>query len=463
MKNPNNAEATYSSFEVNFDGIVGPTHNYSGLAYGNVASIQNKQTESNPRAAALQGLEKMWSFVELGIPQGFFLPQERPNIQILKKLGYRGTDAEILQKVHQVNPEIFYLICSASSMWAANSATVVPSTDTLDGHVNFTVANLVTKFHREIETPMTDKLLKIIFSEPRHFTHHSPLPCNQNFSDEGAANHTRFSSNHAGSGVHLFVYGRNALKPNIYLPKLYPARQTFEASQAIARLNGLSKDVTIFVQQNPRAVDAGVFHNDVIAVGNQNVLFFHEFAFVENETALEEIHSKVRNICMTNMVFIKVKESQVPLIDAISSYLFNSQLLTLPDNSMALFAPMECKTTPSVFKFLEDMIKDPVNPILQVHYINIRESMRNGGGPACLRLRVVLGEDELAAVNPNFLLNERLYKKLKEWINKHYRDRLHLNDLFDPKLHIESCDALDALTQMLNTGAIYEFQTGPQF
>lgn len=450
------------SFEVNFDGIVGPTHNYSGLAYGNVASMQNMKTESNPRAAALQGLDKMWNFVELGMPQGFFPPQERPNLQTLVKLGYQGIDAELIRKVQAINPEIFYIISSASSMWAANAATVTPSTDSVDDTVHFTAANLVTKFHRALETPMTEKLLKLIFNEPRFFTHHSPLPSHLNFSDEGAANHSRICNNHSEKGVHLFVYGRTALKPNMYLPKQFPARQTFEASQSIARLHGLSKDTTIFIQQNPRVIDAGVFHNDVISVGNQNVLFFHEFAFIENELALEEIQAKVRKTCMTNMVFIKVKESQVPLTDAISSYLFNSQLVTLPDNSMALFAPMECKTTPSVFNFLENMIKDPSNPISKVSYIDIRESMRNGGGPACLRLRVVLNEKELAAVNPNFLLTEKLYKKLKGWINKHYRESLHLFDLFDPKLHEESCNTLDELTQMLNMGAIYEFQTGPQ-
>ena len=27
------------AYEVNFDGLVGPTHNYAGLSYGNVASL----------------------------------------------------------------------------------------------------------------------------------------------------------------------------------------------------------------------------------------------------------------------------------------------------------------------------------------------------------------------------------------------------------------------------------------
>ncbi|MGA8031441.1 MAG: N-succinylarginine dihydrolase, partial [Casimicrobiaceae bacterium] len=44
---------------MNFDGIPGPTHNYSGLAQGNLAAERNAQQVSNPREAALQGLEKM--------------------------------------------------------------------------------------------------------------------------------------------------------------------------------------------------------------------------------------------------------------------------------------------------------------------------------------------------------------------------------------------------------------------
>ncbi len=446
------------NLEVNFDGIVGPTHNYSGLSYGNVASLKNKQSESNPRLAALQGLEKMWNFVNLGLPQGIIPPQERPHLPTLRQLGYQGSDAEIIRKVHQHNPDLFNAISSASSMWVANAATIAPSVDNEDNHVHFTAANLVSKFHRSIETSMTHKILNTIFSDPKHFTHHSPLPSVQNFGDEGAANHTRFCSEHSGPGVHLFVYGRCAFKPNIYFPKQFPARQTLEASEAVARLNGISNDASVFVQQNPRVIDAGAFHNDVVAVGNGNVLFFHEFAFVENEIALEEIKSKVANVSSTEMNFIKVLDSQVPLADAISSYVFNSQLITLPDGSMALFAPSESQETPSVFRFLEQMVQDPSNPISQVHYVNIRESMRNGGGPACLRLRVVLNEQQLKATNPNFLLTEPLYNKLKAWITKHYRDRLHVHDLFDPKLLIESRNALDELTQILNTGLLYEFQ-----
>lgn len=446
------------SVEINFDGIVGPTHNYSGLAYGNVASLQNKLAESNPRAAALQGLEKMWYLASLGFPQGIIPPQERPHLPTLKHLGFRGTDAEILHKVMQTSPDLLYAVSSASSMWTANAATVAPSADASDERVHFTAANLEAKFHRSIEVPMTAKILKTIFENPQFFNHHAPLPSHLNFNDEGAANHTRFCGRHSGVGVHFFVFGRHAFHPNIYLPKVFPARQTSEASQAIARLHKLKNEATIFAQQNPKAVDAGVFHNDVIAVGNRNVLLYHELAFIESEAVIAEIQAKVMDICDSHMIFIKVKESQISLKDAIAAYLFNSQLMTLPDGSMALFAPIECRTTPSVYHFLEEMAKDSSNPISQVHYVDTQESMRNGGGPACLRLRVVLNEKELAAINPNFILTENLYNQLKSWIESHYRDKLHPRDLSDPNLLTESRKALTVLTEILNVRELYEFQ-----
>ncbi len=50
--------------EINFDGIVGPSHNYAGLSLGNLASARNAGAVSRPRDAALQGLAK-----DLGVSQ----------------------------------------------------------------------------------------------------------------------------------------------------------------------------------------------------------------------------------------------------------------------------------------------------------------------------------------------------------------------------------------------------------
>jgi succinylarginine dihydrolase len=84
--------------------------------------------------------------------------------------------------------------------------------------------------------------------------------------------------------------------------------------------------------------------------------------------------------------------------------------------------------------------------------------MRNGGGPACLRLRVVLNEQERQAVNPAVLMSDALFGRLNTWVDKHYRDQLSEADLADPQLMIESRTALDELTQILQLGSVYSFQ-----
>jgi succinylarginine dihydrolase len=446
------------TFEVNFDGIVGPTHNYSGLSYGNIASQANQKSESNPKLAALQGLEKMKFLASLGIRQAVLPPHERPHLPTFKNLGFHGSDKEILSQVFHHSPDLLLECSSAANMWAANSATVSPSIDSADEHVHFTPANLSSKFHRSIEPETTSHILKIIFKDPMYFVHHPILPADAHFADEGAANHTRFCKRFGDPGIQLFVFGRYAFKESPLKPRVFPARQTYESSQALARRHQLYPAQTIFAQQSPRAIDAGVFHNDVISVGTLNVFFYHEAAFVAKEVLIDEIRQKVQATCDTEMIFIEVEEKLVSIKDAVSSYLFNSQLIALEDGSLTLIAPTECEQTPSVKSFLDQLISNPQNPIRSIHYLNLRESMRNGGGPACLRLRVVLSQQELDAAYPGVFLTERLYERLKTWITKHYRDKLVLQDLADPKLLEESQHALDELTRILGIGSLYSFQ-----
>lgn len=444
--------------EVNFDGIVGPTHNYSGLSYGNVASIKNQQSVSNPKQAALQGLEKMKFLKDLGVKQAVLPPQERPYLPALRTLGFQGSDHEVLSQAWKQVPEIVIACSSAASMWTANAATVSPSADSVDGLVHFTPANLSSKFHRSIEAETTSAILKAIFCSPAHFVHHPMLPAGNYFSDEGAANHTRFCQSPTSPGVQLFVYGRYAFKEHSIVSRLYPARQTFEASQAIARRHQLHPDRVVFAQQNPRAIDSGVFHNDVISVGHENLLFYHTSAFVVTDVVLEEIQRKVEASCQTKLILLPVSGKQVSLEDAVDTYLFNSQIVTLADKSMALIAPIECQQNHAVKLFLEELAKSRDNPIRTIHYLNLRESMNNGGGPACLRLRVALTEEELAIVNPQVFLTDDLYVRLKSWIERHYRDALEPEDLADPNLLDEGRQALNELTQILNLGSIYLFQ-----
>ncbi|MCC5854402.1 MAG: N-succinylarginine dihydrolase [Idiomarina sp.] len=440
-------------FEVNFDGLVGPTHNYAGLSFGNVASLSNARSVSSPRSAAKQGLEKMKALHDMGMVQGVLAPQERPDIYALRRIGFQGSDQEVLARAAKEAPAIFQACCSASSMWTANAATVSPGADTADGKVHFTPANLTNKFHRSLEPQTTGRILRAMFNNSRYFAHHDHLPNNEHFGDEGAANHTRFCSEYGHAGVEMFVYGRYAFDGSKPAPTKYPARQTYEASLAVARLHGLSDENTVFVQQNPDVIDQGVFHNDVIAVGNQNVLFFHEEAFLNTAQAIEELQSKVA----TEMHFIEVPTARVPVAEAVRTYLFNTQLITLKNGHMVIVAPTECRDSEIVSSYLSELVTQNT-PIKEVRYFDVKQSMRNGGGPACLRLRVALKDQELAAVNPACIMNDTLFATLNTWVDKHYREELSSDDLADPQLLIESRTALDELTQILKLGSVYRFQ-----
>jgi succinylarginine dihydrolase len=439
--------------EANFDGLVGPTHNYAGLSWGNVASKSNVHAVSNPKEAALQGLAKMKQLADRGYVQGVLPPHERPHLPTLRSLGFQGTDEEVLRRVAKEHPSLLAAVSSASTMWTANAATVSPSADTADHRVHFTPANLSAKFHRSIEHAVTGRALKAMFADDAFFAHHPALPSVSQFGDEGAANHTRLCNGYGDPGVELFVYGQVAFNEQAPAPKLYPARQTLEASQAVARLHGLDDRSVVFAQQNPDAIDAGVFHNDVIAVGNGNTLFYHELAFLDEDRVLTDIRSRLSG---AELEAVRVTRQQVPLEDAVASYLFNSQLLNTPDGMM-LAVPGECRENRTVSRYLDELVGSG-GPITSVEVFDVKQSMRNGGGPACLRLRVVLNEEELGAMHRGVLMTDALYKRLITWVEAHYRDRLSQDDLGDPMLLEEVRKALDELSGILGLGSIYDFQ-----
>ena len=443
--------------EVNFDGLVGPTHNYGGLSFGNVASMTHRAQFSNPREAARQGLAKMKALADLGLKQGVLPPHARPDLDALRALGFTGDNATVLARAAKDAPEILSACASAAAMWTANAATVSPSADTDDGRVHFTPANLVAKFHRSLEHPTTSRVLGAIFDDEAHFNHHPALPANPAFGDEGAANHTRLGGAYGEPGVEFFVYGRHAFGGGAHRPQHFPARQTLEASRAVARAHGLSPEACVFAQQDPVAIDAGAFHNDVVAVGNQHVLFYHERAFLEADSLMAALARVVESRSGRAFVPICVREREVSLNDAVRSYLFNSQLVTLPDGEMSLVAPRECLENDHTRACLERLVASG-GPIRSVRHFDLRQSMNNGGGPACLRLRVVLTPTELAATAPGVLMNDRLHARLLAWVELRYRDRLELSDLADPLLHREGEVALDELTQILGLGSIYPFQ-----
>lgn len=447
-------------FELNLDGLVGPSHHYAGLALGNIASKQNAYRLANPLAAALQGINKMRLLHRLGLKQALLPPHPRPNLKLLHQLGFQGTPEKQIHEAKKKAPELLSACYSAASMWTANAATISASTDTDDHKVHFTPANLLTNIHRAQEADFTHPLFRQLFNDPRYFVHHSPLPCTMATSDEGAANHIRLCGQHKNSGVNLFVYGQQALPANNTFPKpqRFPARQTLEASQAVARQHQLNHATTLFACQNPAAIDQGVFHNDVISVANESVFLVHQHAFLDQETLLQQLQNRAN----FPLHMIEISAKQLSIAEAVGSYLFNSQLITLPSHTnsqtMRLVSPIECQQIPHIRALLEDIISDTTNPIVGVDYLDLKQSMQNGGGPACLRLRVVLNELEINAMHQGILVTETLLDRLEIWVKQHYRTELCKDDLADPLLIHECFHALDELTNMLHLGSIYPFQ-----
>ena len=411
--------------EINFDGIIGPSHNYGGLSLGNLASAGHCGEESRPRAAALQGLDKMRANLRLGLVQGLFVPPPRPASRWLAALGTTIAEADDSLAANAL---------SASSMWAANAATVSPAPDTADGKCHLTVANLRTMPHRSHEWPATLAQLRLAFADDA-FSVHEPIP--PAFGDEGAANHMRLCPTHGAPGVEVFVFGI-AGGP-------FPARQHVEASRAIARLHRLDPERTVFAAQSERAIAAGAFHNDVVAVANGPLLFAHEFAFAEWGALIATLAAEV-----AGFELVEVAEADVPLTDAIQSYLFNAQLVSLPDGTTALVAPIECRETPSVARWIERHLASN-GPIRRVEYVDVRQSMANGGGPACLRLRVAC---DPATVDPRFLVDEGKLERLAELIVSHWPERIGPGALRDPILIARIVKARLALLDALGLGEL---------
>lgn len=439
--------------EFNFDGLVGPSHNYAGLSFGNVASFSNVKSTSNPKQAALQGLAKMRALAARGFAQAVMPPQMRPNFRLLRSIGFGGSDAAVLARAAADAPVILACAYSAASMWTANAATVSPSADTADGRVHFTAANLNNKLHRSSEHLQTVRTLRAIFHDDAHFVVHHALPATPAFGDEGAANHTRLCTAHGSAGVEMFVYGKVEFDATAVAPQRFPARQTLEASQAVARLHGLRTQRTVYVQQAPSVIDQGVFHNDVIAVGNGNVLFYHQQAFLDETGTIAALQHAMVD-AGAQLQPIQVANAAVPVADAIASYLFNSQLLSKDDGRMALVVPQECQENPAVARYLQELTGSG-GPIDELISFDLRQSMRNGGGPACLRLRVALSEAQAAAMHQGVIMTESLYASLVAWVERHYRDRLSPQDLADPLLAVEIQTALEELGIILDLPELY--------
>ena len=407
--------------EINFDGIVGPTHNYAGLSLGNLAATRHAGNPAYPRAAALQGLAKMQGNMAMGLAQGFFVPLPRPN--------HRYLDA--IAADEQTDGRLLAAAWSASSMWTANAATVSPAPDSTDRRCQITPANLVTMPHRFQEWQDTSRQLNMAFSDPEHFSIHRPvMPC---FGDEGAANHMRLASSHDAPGLELFVFGRSG--------GAFPARQHEQASRIVARRHQLDPQRVLFIEQNPAAIAAGAFHNDVVAVANERVLFTHERAFADPEAAYQAIREK-----MPEAEIVVVPDSEVSLAEAIRTYLFNAQLVTLPTREMALVIPTEAAESKAVKGWLDAMLAGN-GPIRQVVPVDVRQSMANGGGPACLRLRVVA---DPRTVDSRFLLDDIRAQHIARVIKHHWPEQIDPGDLGRESLERQVVEARSQLLETLD-------------
>lgn len=405
--------------EINFDGIIGPSHNYAGLSLGNIASSSNAGAASQPRAAALQGVEKMRANLRLGLAQGFLMPLDRPNNAWLAGLATDMAHAE---------PHIRAAAFSASAMWAANAATVSPAPDTADGRCHLSAANLLTMAHRSHEWHGTLAQLKIAFADEKHFAVHAAVP--PPYGDEGAANFMRLCPSHGEAGIEIFVYGK-AGGP-------FPARQHIESSKAVARAHQLDPEKTLFVQQSEIAIAAGAFHNDVVAVANERVLFTHEQAFEYPDKTYAQIRALI-----PEAEIVVVPANRVSLADAIQSYLFNAQLVTLPNGGMALILPSEAQANANVWGWLSEMVAGN-GPIRELVPVDVRQSMANGGGPACLRLRVVA---DPVTVDARFIADEGKLDRIAAVISEYWPESISPEQLGDPALVTQVQTARAALLE----------------
>ena len=424
-----------TTVEINFDGLVGPTHNYAGLSLGNLASASNAGAVARPRAAALQGLAKMRRVMDLGVPQGFFPPPLRPTPAPLRAAGFEGSDAEVLAAAAKADPALFRAAGAASSMWTANAATVIAEADSGDGRLHLVTANLASMLHRAVEAEETHALLRTVFADAARFAVHPPLPLGVHFGDEGAANHMRLTTSHGERGLNVFVFGRPRGGP-------FPERQALRASQAVARLAHVTPEDAVFTLQSGDAVAAGAFHNDVVAVGNERVLLAHPQAFDRPDILYESIRDRV-----PGAEIIEVRD--ISLADAVSTYLFNSQIVTLPGGGgMALILPAEVRENPGVWDALQLALAGS-RAITEVVVVDVRESMRNGGGPACLRLRVPASEAARAAIHPGYLLTPGRWDQVATLVERLWPETIAPDDLLEPDLWAAARAADEALRRFI--------------
>lgn len=396
--------------EVIFVGLPGPTHNYGGLSPDNIASSTHRGTVSRPREAAFQALSLVKLLKSLGLTVGILPPQLRPYLPLLR-MQFSGDDETVIRTAARENPKLLEAATSSSAMWTANAATVTAPSDTADGKLHITPANLYTNLHRRIEAEDTYRVLAAIFKDVPDCIVHAPLA--NDFPDEGAANHMRLAPQQHAKGLNVFVHG---------------GRQSKAASERVCADHQV-KDA-LLVAQNPAVVAQGVFHNDVIAVSNESHLLVHEQAYVNGAADIEKIKNAYEKLHEKPLLARVIKENELSVKEAVDTYFFNSQIISAK-GGMSVIAPMEMKIKHGgkAAALMESLDYD-------VHYLDLRQSMHNGGGPACLRLRVPMKTSQLQAVktHTNVMLNDALVKSIGALIGQYYPDALAPSDIGNPEL-----------------------------
>jgi succinylarginine dihydrolase len=428
--------------EINLDGLIGPTHHFGGLGVENKASEQSQFQSSNPRGAALEGLNKMELVAGLGVPQFYLPPPSRPAWDWLATLGFRGTPRDILKRCYEEAPRLLSAAFSSSFMWTANAATFAASCDSDSGDAVFKVANLSANLHRSIEATEREAQLRLMFRNVPRVRIEEPLFGSSPLRDEGAANVMRLCARDGSQGVYVFVYGEDESAKQSIVRRRKP-RQTRLACELVARSLGLQTSDIVMACQTVEAIDAGVFHNDVIATSHESLLLYHESAFQESERVIQAIQERyaqrtgqelkpreIRNPTRERgeLISFCVRNSELTLTEAVDSYLFNSQIVTDREGQWRMIAPDQCRRSSSVQNVLR-RLQATVPQLAGIEYVSLDQSMANGGGPACLRLRASLTADQLHSMETAMRIDAESIDRLAGLIKSRYPEKLNLGDL----------------------------------
>ena len=424
--------------EIQIDRIVGPTHHFGGLGVGNIASKTNAGEVSNPAAAALQGLDKMRMVAQLGVPQLILPPQTRPASGMLQSLGFRDPQWRTLL---DDNPELFSAAMSSSAMWNANAATVTPAIDNQSNQLTMTIANLNASLHRSIEPCNTElELAKALGCASQIMP---PLAMGSALRDEGAANHMRLGTGENTPGINVFVYGDGDSSPTQFWP-----RQSRAACEAIARRHQLSTENTFFLKQHPQAIDAGAFHNDVVAMSHHNLWVHHELAYWKAGETLQQIEERYRELNDVELNRIEIPDEDLSIADAVSTYLFNSQIVSPPDSRRpVVLCPSDVREHDGAKKIVRDLCQRGI--FREACYVALNQSMSGGGGPACLRLRIPVTTRTLNSVPKLNQWTEEIDQQLRNAIERHYPTEITLEKLTDPSILSQAENAASAIQGIL--------------